>query len=76
MDRKPQLMAAARRALGTLEIQNASVDDAVQHTATHDFDLNRWSIHFQEDGGKYFQSCGGYHRRFRTIWRDHRGYSC
>lgn len=55
MDRKPALMKAATRALTALEIQNAQVDDAIQHTATHDLDLDKWSVHFREDGGRYFR---------------------
>jgi len=55
MDRKPELIEAARRALITLKIQNACVDDAIPHTATHDFDLNKWSVHFREDSAKYFR---------------------
>ena len=49
------IVEAARAALRDLEVEDVKVGDAVQHTASHDFDLDKWSIHFRRTGGEWFR---------------------
>lgn len=54
VDIKSLIREAAETALTELEIEDINVD-VVQHTASYDFNLAKWSIHFRKSIGEYFR---------------------
>ena len=50
-----EIRQAANEALEQLEIADTTLSDVVQHCASYDFDLNKFSVQYRETSGKYFR---------------------
>ena len=50
-----EIRQAADEALEQLEIADTTLSDVVQHRASYDFDLMKFSVQYREATGKYFR---------------------